>query len=90
MIVTSKASKTRSKASPSAALADLNLGEDTLLTTAQAAAALGLSAKTMRQLRCDKSGPRCLKFGTKKQGRVVYRKSDLEAWVRSCVAVHGS
>ena len=91
MIVKSQALKTRSKTSPSAALADLNLAEDTLLTTAQVAAAVGLTPKTLRQMRCDKTGPRCLKLGTAKQARIVYRRSDLERWIRSRVAdVRGS
>jgi predicted DNA-binding transcriptional regulator AlpA len=74
-----------SKATPAEALADLSLATDTLLSTADAARLVGLSAKTLRQLRCDKSGPRCLKLGTKKQSRTVYRRSDLERWIRSCV-----
>jgi hypothetical protein len=86
-----KATKPRSKATPAAALADLNLGTDMLMSTAQAAAALGLTQKTLRIMRCDRTGPRCLKLGTTKQARTVYRRSDLEQWVRSRVAeVRGS
>jgi hypothetical protein len=81
----------RAKTAPSAALADLNLDQDPLLPTAQAAVAVGLTPKTLRAMRADRTGPRCLKFGNTKQGRVAYRKSDLEAWVRSRVAaIHGS
>lgn len=87
-------SKTKTKTTatatrtPATALADLSLQTDALLSTAQAAALVGLSPKTLRQLRCDRAGPRCLKMGTgKKQARVVYRRSDLERWVRSRVVV---
>jgi hypothetical protein len=80
---------TRSTRTPASALADLNLKDDTLLTTAQAAAAVGLTPKTLRQLRCDRAGPRCLKLGTTKQARTVYRRSDLEAWVRETAHVVG-
>ena len=80
-----------SKASPTAALADIDLKDDVLLGTAAAAGLVGLSPKTLRQMRCERSGPRCLKLGTGKQARVTYRRSDLEAWVRSQVtSVQGS
>jgi predicted DNA-binding transcriptional regulator AlpA len=49
----------------------------TLLTTQQAAAALGLSASSLHKMRCSGSGPT---FG--KLGRAVrYRPDDLTAWV---------
>jgi predicted DNA-binding transcriptional regulator AlpA len=84
--------KTKTKTRvPAEALADISLKDDCLLGTAQAAALVALTPKTLRQLRCDKAGPRCLKLGTAKQSRTVYRRSDLEAWVRSrVVAVQGS
>jgi predicted DNA-binding transcriptional regulator AlpA len=95
MIVTKlKTSKPRRKATPAtpaSALADLDLRHDALLSTAQAAAVVGLSPKTMRQMKCDHAGPRSYKLGTTKQARTVYRRSDLEAWIRSRVAaVQGS
>jgi predicted DNA-binding transcriptional regulator AlpA len=74
-----------SKATPAEAIADLSLKDDALLPTAEAARLVGLTPKTLRQLRCDRTGPRCLKLGTKKQSRTVYRRSDLERWIRSCV-----
>jgi len=80
---------TRSTRTPASALADLNLKDDTLLTTAQAAAAVGLTPKTLRQLRCNRAGPRCLKLGTSKQARTLYRCSDLERWVRETAHVVG-
>ena len=80
-----------SKRTPAEALADLSLKDDALLGTAEAARLVGLSSKTLRVLRCEKTGPRCFKLGTTKQARTVYRRSDLEAWVRSCVvSVTGS
>lgn len=59
----------------------LDLNADRLLTTRQAAEVVGLSPKTLRQLRCDRQGPRCLKAGASKQARVRYPLSALEAWV---------
>lgn len=71
---------------PAEAIADISLENDCLLGTAPAAALVGLSAKTLRQLRCDKAGPRCFKLGKGKQARVVYRRSDIESWVKSEIA----
>jgi len=89
-----KTSKPRAKASPvtpAAALENFSLTNDQLLSTTQAATLLGLSAKSLRCMRCERGGPRCLKLGTTKQSRTCYRRSDLEAWVRSrVVAVQGS
>jgi predicted DNA-binding transcriptional regulator AlpA len=70
------------KRSPAAALADISLKDDCLLSTAQAARLVGLSAKTLRQLRCDRTGPPCLKMGTAAQARVLYRRSALEQWIQ--------
>ena len=72
--------KPRAKAKPEG-LTGLSLKGDRLLTTREAALLLSLSPKTLRQLRCDKAGPPCLKLGTRDQARVVYRLSDLERWV---------
>jgi len=81
----------KTKRSPAAALADISLRDDCLLSTAQAARAIGMSAKTLRQLRCDRQGPPCLKMGTTAQARVVYRRSDLERWVsRNAVPMGGA
>lgn len=68
--------------SPAAALADISLKDDRLLSTAQASRALGMSQKTLRALRCDRAGPPCLKMGTAAQARVMYRLSALESWVQ--------
>jgi predicted DNA-binding transcriptional regulator AlpA len=72
-----------SKASPTTALAGLSLKDDCLLGTAEAARLVGLSPKTLRQMRCEKAGPRCLKLGAGRQARCLYRRSDLERWVLS-------
>jgi hypothetical protein len=74
---------------PAAALADLSLLDDQLLSTADAARLVGLSPKTLRQLRCDRGGPRCWKLGRTKQARTVYRRSDLERWIRESAHVVG-
>ena len=80
---------TSRQATPSEALADLNLADDPLLKTAAAAALVGLSQKTLRQLRCDRAGPRYFKMGVAQQARAVYRRSDLERWVRERAQVVG-
>lgn len=67
-------------------LVDLRLDEDSLLSTPRAARAVGLAPKTLRAMRCDRTGPRCIKLGGKKQSRVFYRRSDLELWVRERAA----
>ncbi len=74
---TTRGSKTQTQP-----LTDLSLRDDRLLSTRDAAALVGLSPKTLRQLRCDRAGPRCYKLGTTQQARTVYRRSDLEAWIR--------
>lgn len=68
-----------------------SLDGDVLLNTAQAAKLTGLSAKTLRQLRCDRQGPACFKFGETAQARVLYRRSDIECWLRdNLVRIGGS
>lgn len=76
----------RSPCPPAAPLADLRLDDDPLLSTPRAARAVGLAPKTLRAMRCDRSGPRCIKLGRRKQSRVYYRRSDLERWVRERAA----
>jgi len=61
----------------------IDLKDDILVSTSEAARLTGRSAKTLRQLRCDRQGPPCLKLGRAAQARVVYRRSDLEQWVSS-------
>jgi len=50
---------------------------DRLLTTAQASQLLGLSQKTLRELRREGRGPACIKRGSSKQARVHYPLSGL-------------
>ncbi|WP_089358505.1 helix-turn-helix domain-containing protein [Pseudomonas segetis] len=53
---------------------------DVLMTTAQAAAALGLSPRTLDAWRCSRrGGPAWIKCGS----RVRYRKSDVSAWLET-------
>ena len=78
-----------SKASPSAALADISLKDDCVVGTPEASRLTGLSQKTLRQLRCEKTGPRWFKLGDKKQSRAAYRRSDLERWLVSRVVTVG-
>jgi hypothetical protein len=59
----------------------VDLSVDRLLTTAEAARVVGLTQKTLRELRCQRRGPRCLKAGDSKQSRVRYPLSGLEEWV---------
>jgi len=48
---------------------------------------VGLSQKTMRQMRCDRAGPRCFKRGESQQARTYYLRSDLERWCREQLRV---
>jgi hypothetical protein len=76
-----KTISTARRRKPTLIVPAVNLEGDRLLTTRQAAEVVGLSPKTLRQLRCDRQGPRCLKAGSSKQARVKYPLSALEAWV---------
>ena len=76
-----KTISTARRRKPTLIVPAVNLNGDRLLTTRQAAEVVGLSPKTLRQLRCDRQGPRCLKAGSSKQARVKYPLSALEAWV---------
>lgn len=66
---------------PAANASDIDLKDDCLLSTRQAATLVALTPKTLRQLRCDRNGPPFLKLGDGKQSRCVYRRSQLEAWI---------
>jgi len=70
---------------PAAALASLSLKDDCLVGTVQAAQLLGRSAKTLREWRSQRIGPAALKIGSGRNGRVFYRRSSLEAWIRANV-----
>jgi predicted DNA-binding transcriptional regulator AlpA len=52
-----------------------------LLTTAQAAAYLGLRPQTLRKRRLTGDGPPYVRLGDGPRARVAYRLADLEAWM---------
>lgn len=54
---------------------------DELLSTKEFAAERRLSRSYLNQLRCRGEGPAYLKIG----GKVMYRRSDIDAWFASCV-----
>lgn len=84
MLVTAKGRRSKTKTrTPAEALAPLSLKDDALVPTAEAAQLLGLAAKTLREWRSKRTGPTALKLGTGPRARVVYRRSDLEAWTRA-------
>jgi hypothetical protein len=86
MLVTTKGRRSKTKTrTPAAALADISLKDDCLVSTTEAARLLGLTPKTLREWRCKRTGPAALKLGSGRQGRVLYRRSGLEAWVRANV-----
>lgn len=53
----------------------------TLLLSPQAAAWLGVKPQTLRKWRWAGTGPRYVRLGVAIEARVVYRLSDLEAWL---------
>ena len=55
--------------------------DDPLLTTSEAAAYLRLAPKTLERFRIDAGGPPYLKAGPGKRAKVLYRRSDLDAWL---------
>lgn len=54
-----------------------------LLTTVEAARFLRLSVPTLERLRLSGDGPVFIKLGPGKRSRVVYRRSDLDAWLHA-------
>jgi hypothetical protein len=76
-------SKTTATRTPAAALADLSLRDDVLLSTADAARLVGMAPKTLREWRSKRTGPQPLRLGTGPKARVVYRRSVLESWVHA-------
>ncbi len=53
-----------------------------LLTTVEAAEYLRLSPRTLEDMRVTGNGPRYYKLGPGKRSKVVYRREDLETWLR--------
>lgn len=52
----------------------------TLLSSAEAAASLGISPVTLKIWRCKGKGPAFIKLGSSPRDRVVYDPADIEAW----------
>lgn len=67
----------------------VDLSTDRLVSTAEAAHYVGLTQKTLREMRCQRRGPRCLKAGDSKQSRVRYPLSGLQEWVSQMKARGG-
>lgn len=57
--------------------------ENDLLTTVDAARLLLLSVPTLERMRSLGTGPTFIKLGTGRRARVVYRRSDIEAWLET-------
>ncbi len=55
---------------------------DKLLSTAEAAAILGLKPQTLRVMRCYGNGPQFVRLGSK-HARAMYRREDLQAWIEA-------
>jgi excisionase family DNA binding protein len=53
-----------------------------LLTTVEAAEYLRLSPRTLEDMRVTGNGPRYFKLGPGRRSRVVYRREDLESWLK--------
>lgn len=51
------------------------------LTSNEAADLLRLSRRTLERWRLEGNGPRYIKLGAGKRSRVVYRETEIEAWV---------
>jgi predicted site-specific integrase-resolvase len=56
----------------------------TLLTSLQVAQRLCVLPNTLEVWRTKGKGPKYLKLGIGKQGKVRYRESDVEAWLAEC------
>ena len=51
------------------------------LTTIEVADMLRISRRTLERMRVEGTGPRYLKVGPGKRSRVLYRQTDVEAWI---------
>ena len=71
---------------PGSSIPAVDLSATRLVKTREASRIVGLSPKTLRQLRCDEQGPGYIKTGESKQARVLYPVSALEAWVAEMVS----
>ena len=52
-----------------------------LLNSSEVAKLLHLSVPTLERMRSLGTGPTFIKLGTGKRARVVYRRSDIDAWL---------
>ena len=52
-----------------------------MLTTSEAAKIVRLSPRTLERLRVSGEGPRYIKAGPGKRAKVLYRETDLAAWL---------
>jgi hypothetical protein len=84
MLVTTKGRRPKTK-TPAGPLAEISLTDDRLVGTTEAARLLGVAPKSLREWRCQRTGPPALKMGAGRQARVFYKLSSLEAWIRSSV-----
>lgn len=55
---------------------------DEALSSAQAAAMIGVRPTTLEIWRCKGKGPRFVKLGTAKQAPVVYARSEVASWLQ--------
>ena len=51
------------------------------LTTIEVAEMLRISRRTLERMRVEGTGPRYLKVGPGKRSRVLYRQSEVDAWL---------
>jgi len=58
------------------------INDDHLLTTSEAAKYLRLTPKTLERFRIDAGGPPYLKAGPGLRAKVLYRRSELDAWLQ--------
>lgn len=51
------------------------------LTSLEASVIMRISNRTLERMRVEGSGPRYIKVGPGKRARVLYRQSDIDAWL---------
>lgn len=54
-----------------------------IVTATQAARLLGVTADTLSNWRCIGRGPRFIKTSPTRHGKVLYRASEVEAWLEN-------
>jgi len=62
----------------------------TLISSKQAAAALGIQLQTLQCWRMQGKGPRYVRLGDNRLGRVAYRPQDVSAWIEEHLAANTS